>query len=135
MEDARYPFNDLHALLCFHYGGEQQSAAALMRAVEDQYDRAIPMMMIGRSVLVGVDAFCRGHNADSLEYLLPVLSEVNRIGGSHAQRDLIQQIVLEAAVRDKQWPIAQSLLAQRKLIRKTAPSGYSGHTAGRIQRT
>ena len=132
MEDARYPFNDLHALLCFHYGGEQQSAAALMRAVECQYDRAIPMMMIGRSVLVGVDAFCRGHNADSLQSLLPVLHEVNRIGGSHAQRDLIQQIALEAAVRDRQWSVAQSLLAERTLLRETAPAAFSVHAASRI---
>jgi tetratricopeptide (TPR) repeat protein len=133
MEDARYPFNDLHALLCFHYGDEQQLAAALMSAVERQYDQASPMMMIGRSVLVGVDAFCRGRNADSLQSLLPVLNEVNRIGGSHAQRDLIRQIALEAAVRDKQWSIAQSLLAERALLRETAPAAFSVHAAGRIQ--
>ena len=133
IEDARYPFNDLHALLCFHYGGEQQSAAALMGVVERQYDRAIPMMMIGRSVLVGVDAFCRGRNADSLQSLLPVLNEVNRIGGSHAQRDLIQQIALEAAVRDRQWSVAQSLLAERTLLREAAPAAFSVHVAGRIQ--
>ena len=42
---------------------------------------------------------------------------------------------LEAAVRDRQWSIAQSLLAERALLRKTTPAAFSVHAAGRIQRT
>ena len=104
-----------------------------MRAVECQYDRAIPMMMIGRSVLVGVDAFCRGRNADSLQSLLPVLHKVYRIGGSHAQRDLIQQITLEVAIRDGQWSVARCLLAERTHLREAAASSFTVHSAGRIK--
>ena len=132
-EDARYPFNDLHALLCFHYAGRQQSATVLMNAVEGQYDRGIPMMMTGRSVLIGVDAFCKGHNADSLQSLLPVLYKANRIGGSHAQRDLIQQIVLEVAIRDRQWSVARCLLAERTHLREAATAAFTVHAAARIK--
>ncbi len=131
--DARNPFNDLHALLCFRFAGEDESAVRLMRAVEKNYDVAIPMMATGLSVLAGVDAFCTGHNAGALERLIPVFYEVYRIGGSHAQRDLVQQIVLEAAIRGRQWTIARALLAERLRLRETAPHAFTTQVDRRLK--
>jgi hypothetical protein len=131
--DARNPFNDLHALLCFRFAGEDESAVRLMRAVEKNYDVAIPMMATGLSVLAGVDAFCTGHNAGALERLIPVFYEVYRIGGSHAQRDLVQQIVLEAAIRGRQWTIARALLVERLRLRETAPHAFTTQVDRRLK--
>ena len=133
MFDARSPFNDLHALLAFHYSDRSDLAQALMECVRHQYDRTIPMMRVGASVLEGVDALFHGDNDAALALLQERFSEVNLIGGSHAQRDLVSQITLEAAVRAGEMPISKSLLAERKLKRKTMPYAYSRHCEQRIE--
>jgi hypothetical protein len=42
-----------------------------------------------------------------------VRNRAHRFGGSHAQRDLIDLTLLEAAMRDGQRALAQALVAER----------------------
>ncbi len=39
--------------------------------------------------------------------------EIYRIGGSHAQRDLFSQTLIEAALRSGRYPLARALTAER----------------------
>jgi len=132
MFDARSSFNDLHALLAFHYSDRSDLAEALMECVRKQYDRTIPMMRVGASVLEGVDALFQGDNDAALALLQENLYHVNLIGGSHAQRDLVSQITLESAVRAGEWASARTLLKERKLKRESMPYAYSRHCEQRI---
>ena len=131
--DSRYPFNDLHALLCFRLAGADAQAEELLCAAQKNYDLAIPMMATGLSVLTGINAFCKGPNSDALEWLLPVFYEFYKIRGSHAQRDLVQQIVVETALRDQQWSVARALLAERLQLRDSAPHAFTRQVQGRLK--
>ena len=132
MFDARSPFNDLHALLTFHYSNLGDLAQALVECVRSEYDRTIPMMRVGASVIEGVDALFQGDNDAALASLKEHFSEVNLIGGSHAQRDLVSQITLEAAVRAGEWESARAMLKERKLRRESMPYAYSRHCEQRM---
>jgi tetratricopeptide (TPR) repeat protein len=132
MFDARSPFNDLHALLTFHYSNLEDLAQALMESVRNEYDRAIPMMRVGAAVLEGVDALFQGDNDAALALLVENGGHVNLIGGSHAQRDLVSQMTLEAAVRAGEWASARAMLKERKLRRESMPYAYSRHCEQRI---
>ena len=132
MFDARSPFNDLHALLTFHYSNLGELAQALVECVRSEYDRTIPMMRVGASVIEGVDALFQGDNDAALASLQEHFSEVNLIGGSHAQRDLVSQITLEAAVRAGEWASARAMLKERKLRRESMPYAYSRHCEQRM---
>ncbi|MAK33240.1 MAG: hypothetical protein CL386_04555 [Acidiferrobacter sp.] len=132
MFDARSPFNDLHALLTFHYSNLGDLAKALVECVRSEYDRTIPMMRVGASVIEGVDALFQGDNDAALASLQEHFSEVNLIGGSHAQRDLVSQITLEAAVRAGEWASARAMLKERKLRRESMPYAYSRHCEQRM---
>ena len=132
MFDARSPFNDLHALLTFHYSNLGDLAQALVECVRSEYDRTIPMMRVGASVIEGVDALFQGDNDAALASLQEHFSEVNLIGGSHAQRDLVSQITLEAAVRAGEWASARAMLNERKLRRESMPYAYSRHCEQRM---
>ena len=132
MFDARSPFNDLHALLTFHYSNLGDLAQALVECVRSEYDRTIPMMRVGASVIEGVDALFQGDNDAALASLQDHFSEVNLIGGSHAQRDLVSQITLEAAVRAGEWASARAMLKERKLRRESMPYAYSRHCEQRM---
>jgi hypothetical protein len=132
MFDVRSPFNDLHALLAFRYSNHEDLAQALMECVRNEYDRTIPMMRAGAAVLEGVDALFRGDNDAALALLAENGGHVNLIGGSHAQRDLVAQITLEAAVRAGEWASARAMLKERKLRRESMPYAYSIQCEQRI---
>ena len=46
--------------------------------------------------------------------------EAHRIGGSHAQRDIVTLTLIAAAERSGRWRLARALLAERAALRPTA---------------
>jgi hypothetical protein len=65
-------------------------------------------------------AFAHGDYARAVERILPVRYKVIRIGGSHAQRDIVTQTLIAAAERSGQTSLARALLAERLAVRPTA---------------
>jgi hypothetical protein len=74
---------------------------------------------VGRRLIDGALAFVGGEYARAVEAILPVRHDVVRIGGSHAQRDIINLTLIAAAERSGQWGLARELLAERILARPT----------------
>ena len=61
----------------------------------------------------GLLAHARGDHALAVRELGSTLPRMLEVGGSHAQRDLFEQIHLDALLRSGQWVGAQNLLQQR----------------------
>ena len=64
-------------------------------------------------------AFGAGDNAEAIDALSSARNEAIRIGGSHAQRDIVAQTLIAAAERSGRWRLARALLAERAAIRPT----------------
>ncbi len=58
-------------------------------------------------------AHAQGRYAQAVEALGLALPRLLQIGGSHAQRDLFDQIHLDALMRTGQWNAVQQLVQQR----------------------
>ena len=59
----------------------------------------------------------------AVDLLHPVRYDIQRIGGSHAQRDLFAQLLIDAAVKAQRIPLARALLAERvALMPNNAPA-------------
>ena len=65
----------------------------------------------------GVLAFENEEYARAVDVLWPLRDRWFGIGGSHAQRDIFTQILIEAAIRAERYEQARALLAQRALLR------------------
>src|SRR5229473_3177882 len=63
---------------------------------------------VGIPVVEGLAAFHRSAYAKAVELLLPVRFDLWQIGGSHAQRDVVDWTLTEAAVRAGQRDVALS---------------------------
>ena len=74
---------------------------------------------VGRRLIDGALAFAAGHYARAVEAILPVRRDAIRIGGSHAQRDIVNLTLIAAAERSGQWALARDLLAERVGVRPT----------------
>ncbi len=78
----------------------------------------------------GLLAHARGDYARAVEELRAALPRLTEIGGSHAQRDLFEQIHLDALMRSGQWSAAQQVLQPR--LRGQPESVRLRHQARRV---
>ena len=73
--------------------------------------------MSAGSLIDGALSFADGDYAAAVEAILPVRYHAIRIGGSHAQRDIVNQTLIAAAERSGRWNLARALLAERVGVR------------------
>lgn len=114
-----YPFNDMHAAMAFIGAGRRNDALDLLVAAEggEANEMAIWMAQTGRPVIEGLVAFDRGHYMEAVDRLFPARQIYGSFGGSHAQRDVIDWTLTEAALRGKLHGLADSLIAERLSLR------------------
>jgi tetratricopeptide (TPR) repeat protein len=114
-------FADIHAAMAELRSGREalvEQRLAAMRATAAGDDEAAGLYRaVGIPVVEGLAAFHRGAWTEAVERLLGVGSELWRIGGSHAQRDVVDWTLAEAALRAGQREIALSLAHERLSIR------------------
>ena len=58
----------------------------------------------------------------TMQLLRPIRSFAHRFGGSHAQRDLIDLTLIEAATRSGNERLANALVAERTAAKSAAPA-------------
>jgi hypothetical protein len=102
--DDRYcTFNDMHAMVAFVGADDWKSAARLesgllnSRMLDTRYGEMT--RLIGLPVCGAIVAFGQGDYARATELLSTVPNTARRMGGSHAQRDLLYLTLMEAIRR------------------------------------
>jgi len=117
VHDQVQPFLDLQYLYGLARAGRPQ-ADALLAQIERFAPTAPPAarpawVQVAVPVARGLLAQARGQWAAAAEHLVPALPRLVLIGGSHAQRDLFEQIQLDALQRAGQIAAVQNLLQPR----------------------
>ena len=81
----------------------------------------LPAGDVGLPVARAIQALGAGDAAGAVALLRPVRSQAHRFGGSHAQRDLIDLTLIDAAQRAGDQPLAAALAAERAALRPHSP--------------
>ena len=127
-EGGFYVFNDLHALLAFAFAGREQEAsrmlAALERSAHGTGTNAENVRAVGLPIALAIVAMAAGRPAEAVEQLLPIRSRSYRIGGSHAQRDLVQLTAVGAALAAGNGRLARALVAERTEQKPASPHNW-----------
>ena len=125
VDDHVLAFNDLHCAFAAARSPDPGDVKRFSRSL-DVYERVGSgdnrrvTAEVGRRLIDGALAFADGDYAQAVEAILPVRYEAVRIGGSHAQRDIVNLTLIAAAERSGQWRLARALLAERAGVRPTA---------------
>ena len=122
---GQYAFNDLHAMIAYvgaDRAADQQSLIEAMHSaldsdVDNGVDNAFFTREVGLPAAQAVQALGQGDAQRAAALLRGLRSGAHRFGGSHAQRDLIDLTLLEAAVRSGDRPLAAALAAERLALR------------------
>jgi hypothetical protein len=114
---GNYAFNDMHAMMAFVGSGRARAADAVLEsqlaALEPGGDNVAFISEVGRPATQAIKAFGDGNYAETVRLLRPIRSYAHRFGGSHAQRDLLDLTLIEAAVRGGETQLAAALIAER----------------------
>src|SRR5690606_24355781 len=116
--DTVQPFLTLQYL----YGlarAERAEADTLMAAIKDKanassaFDRVV-WHDVALPAARGMLAHARGDYADTVRWLTLANPRLQEIGGSHAQRDLFGQLLLDAHMKVGNWAVARQMLEMRR---------------------
>lgn len=118
-----YAFNDWHAAMAHLGAGRMAEVERLLAAMRRAggSEAARWARETGVPLIEGFAAFRRGDHALAVERLLGAREIANAFGGSHAQRDVIDWTLTEAALRAGLSETAQALSAERLALRPHSP--------------
>ncbi|TCH98611.1 tetratricopeptide repeat protein [Roseococcus sp. SYP-B2431] len=135
-EPGFYAFNDLHALMAYLGAGREEKAQAAIEAVAEAAERAGDQARAARQVSLplmrGFAAFHEGRYEAAIRAVRPVRGGAAVFGGSHAQRDVIDLTLIEAALRGGHPALARALSAERLAAKPESP--FARLLAGRAER-
>jgi len=110
-------FADIHAAMAELRAGREALVERRLATMRDTATSAAEAASLYRGVGIpiveGLIAFHRGAYDRAVELLLPVRIDLWQIGGSHAQRDVVDWTLAEAAARAGQRAVALSLANER----------------------
>lgn len=115
-------FADLHHAVALGAAGRRGAAARLLRgmrlrALEGSDSQAEVMGRVGLGVVRGVLAALLGDPAEAAALLRVHRNEVQALGGSNAQRDLVHRIAVDAALAAGDAEEAERALIERAVSR------------------
>ncbi len=123
--DHMLVFADAHYVLALASSDEPSAARALGVALESaaRYagaggeTQAAVMRDCGLALCDAIVASRRGDFGRAADLLYPLRRALRRIGGSHAQRDLFEQMLIHAAIAADRPAMARALLSERVRLR------------------
>lgn len=122
IDDHALVFTDIHCVMSLARSRAFKEARELVDSMRNyaaerpRYVRSV-INEIGLPLCNGIIAFEEGRYTDSIEQLLPIRHLTGPVGASHAQRDIFDQYLLEAALRGNVSHIALGLLQERRLLK------------------
>ncbi len=113
-ESAGPAFRDGHAALAFAATDDGECLERLRQRLEALAAQGNPLAQeITLPLVKGITAFAAEAYDNAVAYLEPLMPQLARIGGSHAQREVFEDTLLEAYLRARQHEQAESMLQER----------------------
>lgn len=118
LDDHALVFVDLHYLMALAAVGDHAAAREFIASCErfaasGEGTEAEVMADVGLPLARAVVAHRNGSYGDVVDLLFPLRRRIRRIGASHAQRDLFEQLLIDSAVRARRVDEAREMLAER----------------------
>ena len=133
-DDHVLAFTDVHCAMALAADGRLDALEALLaslsRFAETPGNTAAGIVHpVTLPLCQAISAFRSGAPERCVDLLLPLLTELWRSGGSHAQRDIFHQILVEAAIRAGRLDLARALTAERVALRPRSRGSWQHYIA------
>ena len=108
---ASLAFADIHAALAEAGTSDEDGLRSRISGLQSlARDGRLPPGEVAHNLCAGMAALGRGDNTEAAEILEPALADLSRIGGSHAQREIVENSLIIAYLHSGQSAKAAPLL-------------------------
>jgi len=117
-----YIFNDWHAVMAFGLAGDVRRTERIIASNRHLTapTNAGAAVRAGLALLEAFAAFADGHPDRAIDLLIDIRPGANAVGGSHAQRDVIDLTLIAAAARGGDDSLTRALVTERIARKPTA---------------
>jgi len=121
-EDHVMPFTDMHFMLALAGAKRTQSGNDYITSLEDfssrkDNDAAQVTAALGLPIARFLQDYAEGNFNNAVDTLLPIRHDLAPLGGSHAQQDILNQMLIDATMRHGRVDLARSLLTERAVLK------------------
>lgn len=118
VQDGCVVFADLHYMLALARTGRRPATSTLIQTLETEAgastrDMALVAKAAGVSAAHGLRAYYDADFAGAYQNLMRARAAMQSVGGSHAQRDVFERIIIDTAIRANLFAEAKYLLSDR----------------------
>jgi hypothetical protein len=118
VDDHMLVFADLHYVMALAAAGDREGVERWLQSSRHYVEKAgesEAAVMEETGIALGEAAIAHrsGDWRRVVDLVLPIRGAIKRIGGSHAQRDLFEQMLVDAALKDGRVDLARALLSER----------------------
>lgn len=108
------PFRDAHAALAFAAAGDDEALGRMMDGLREVAAKGNAVAEeVTLPLVQGIHAFAQGEYSQAVQLIEPIAGQLARLGGSHAQREVFEDTLLEAYLRAEQFDKAEGMLQSR----------------------
>lgn len=118
-----YLFNQMHIALGLTGAGRLEWASAYLADLQARVRPERPGLLgeVGLPLVEGIVAYAKGDYARTVACLHPIHQRIIGIGGSHAQRELFSDILLDAALHTREYDVASAIIETKRRSRPDRP--------------
>ena len=116
-----FVFGEIHAALAYAACGDHAALAKISDGLRALGDKGHPIAgSVALPLVRGIAAYAAGDQAAALGHFEPVEADVHRIGGSHAQWEIIEETMIASYFALERYDDALRLI-RRRLERRASP--------------
>lgn len=130
--DCQSAFTLPHWMMALAATGRDAAAGAMLSGMRDFARHGTPIAQLVREIALPVTravlANGQGRHAEAVMLMRPVLGEMYRLGGSHAQQDVLEQLFLDSALKagaDRDARMLMQRVAGRHPVPVVRRRGYA----------
>jgi tetratricopeptide (TPR) repeat protein len=132
--DCQSAFTLPHWMMALAATGRDRAAEAMLSAMRDfaHGEQSIARLVaeIALPVTEAVRANLQGRHAAAVALMRPVIGEMARLGGSHAQQDVLEQVFLDSALNSGAESDAAMMMQRAAGRHKVPPARRRGYAMG-----
>jgi tetratricopeptide (TPR) repeat protein len=132
--DCQSAFTLPHWMMALAATGRDRAAKAMLAGMRDfaRNDQPIARLVaeIALPVTEAVLANGQGRHAEAIALMRPVLGEMYRMGGSHAQQDVLEQVFLDSALKAGAQNDVRIMMERAAGRRPVPPARRRGYAMG-----
>ncbi|CAF0898033.1 unnamed protein product [Rotaria sordida] len=140
LHDHTVMFNDLHIYFILDDYTEAEDRNNFIRTLKDAYDtsdsdKGHVYRQVGKYIFQALDQFKEKNYSNVVEILYPIRNKIYQVGGSNAQRDLFNLLLIHSAVysnNHQHQKLAKRLINERCLLRNKTKSKLMENYANAI---